>query len=134
VCAATESCQNGQCKAAGCATNRVDCSGPNTTDCECEGNGCCSGKCQNKHSNGTGQSYYDCVALGTYNQEQAIKACEAYGGAGSCFGGNCSQGAIVCGGDDCVCWGYSNQIAGKWYNGNGKGCWCPVSTDLTTWN
>ncbi len=30
------------------------------------------------HDNGAGQTWQDCVPLGTYNQEQAMKACEAW--------------------------------------------------------
>jgi len=32
------------------------------------------------HDNGIGQTWQDCVPLGTYNQEQAMKACEAFTG------------------------------------------------------
>ena len=34
---------------------------------------CCATSCQTTHSNGAGQSFYDCVPLGTYNLTQAQK-------------------------------------------------------------
>jgi hypothetical protein len=51
---------------------------PDTDGCECAAPGCCSGACQVVHSNGAGQSFYDCVAASTFNQTQATEACVAF--------------------------------------------------------
>jgi len=41
---------------------------PNTNGCECATPGCCPGAlCQNTHANGVGDSFYDCVAVGTHD-------------------------------------------------------------------
>jgi hypothetical protein len=54
---------------------------------------------QHTHSNGLGQTWVDCVALGTYNSAQAMKACTASYPATSCktiaSGGDCYGKAIV---------------------------------------
>jgi hypothetical protein len=68
-----------------CAAGRVDCAknAPNLDGCECEGNGCCGTGCQVKHTDGTsggsngnslGDSFYDCVPVGTHNLQQATEA------------------------------------------------------------
>ena len=54
------------------------------------------------HDNGAGQTWQDCVPLGTYDEAQAMKACEAWsvavGGGTSCFvyvsGSTCSSGTL----------------------------------------
>jgi hypothetical protein len=77
-----------------CAPNFANC---NTTSlqgnaggCACATPACCSGAgatpgaggpgyaCETPHSNGTGQTYYDCEPVGTYTEPQALAACVAY--------------------------------------------------------
>ncbi len=90
------------------------------------------------HSNGLGQSYYDCTPLGTYNQAQATEACTAFTGNASlctldpipCGGSNehqiCSNGASTCG-----CWRYSGLNTGQ-VNSNAT-CLCVPGT-APSWN
>ncbi len=90
------------------------------------------------HSNGVGQSFYDCAPLGTYDLTQAFSACAAFSGdAGAC--GNdpiaCSSGDQVCssGSSVCVCWRYNGTNAGKVHNAGSSTCTCIGSTN-PTWN
>jgi hypothetical protein len=114
-----------------CNAGLIDCNAgtaPDTDGCECATPGCCSGGvCQTTHSNGVGQSFFDCNKLGTYNQTQAQAACEAFAGAGqckkgtACCGGLSALGACLgttdsseCGtsGGNCRCWQYSGTSEG----------------------
>ncbi len=121
-----------------CATNRQDCNAataPNLDGCECEGGGCCGTGCQTKHDNGTGQNWYDCVALDTFDITQAKAACNALGLA-SCYETQCStDGAsgVICAKstDQCACWQYAASNANKaqigrvYWNTSWNGCFCP---------
>ena len=74
------------------------------------------------HDNGLGQTWQDCVALGTYTQVQAMKACAA-SGAGMCLALN------GCGGINWEVRGYTtdgSQVLGFWmYGGSGTGLVAP---------
>ena len=160
-CGATNTVQN--CGACGvsCATNNIqsaacsgstclytcnsgysDCNGtqsPNTDGCECNTPGCCSGSCQTTHSNGEGQSFYDCVTTGTYNQTQATEACAAYtGNQALCTAYSCTgpgSNSVVCGttGSVCICWNFSGSNVGHAHSSGSSACACPASNDVT-WN
>jgi hypothetical protein len=110
-----------------------------------------------QHNNGVGGNYYDCTALGTYNQTQATEAatsdtaqagtvssgwtCSGSGGATSnsiCkTAGNGSTGT-------CTCWTYAAtgslaDTVGYLYvntvaTGSNSGCYCPANTSNPTWN
>ena len=108
-----------------CMPGHADCSGG--TDCECATPACCNGACQTTHSNGEGQSFYDCTGQGTHNQTQAEEACAAFtGSSGACkqsTSGGCNCLLLFCGasaqsmcgmaGSACHCWQYSGPNAGK---------------------
>lgn len=46
------------------------------------------------HSNGTGQIWHDCAPVGTYNERQATKACEAWCAANNCESPCWSAGSV----------------------------------------
>jgi hypothetical protein len=68
------------------------------------------------HSNGLGQTWTDCVPLGTYNMTQAFMACEAATGAAGAMqcgihdgdAGGCDNGVFYVGGF----WVYAGPTAG----------------------
>lgn len=133
-----------------CATNRQDCNAataPNLDGCECEGGACCGTGCQTKHSNGVGDNWYDCVALNTYDQTQAMAACQAAGNS-NCYDTYCigyTGSGLVCGGTNaqCTCWWYAAQPSDAARIGrvrvnttpdmNGNLCRCPLSNSAQ-WN
>ncbi|MEM1030795.1 MAG: MopE-related protein [Myxococcota bacterium] len=131
----------------GCGPNQQNCDGDLMSNgCECVGNGCCGNGCQTQHSNGWGQSFYDCETLGTYDVGQALSACAAStGDPTDCvdLGTVCDtdldfidDSAVVCsmGASDCICWGYSGPAAGYTYDDPGDpGCFCALPGD-PTWN
>ena len=75
-------CVDGVCVYNGCAPGFSDCdnSAPNVDGCECATPECCGNACATAHSNGVGQTFYDCAPLGTYNLIEALEACAAYTG------------------------------------------------------
>jgi hypothetical protein len=100
--------------------------------CECAGTGCCGSSCQTAHSNGVGQSFYDCTPLNTYNATQATEACNAYVNV---YGGSCGPG-LVCGSGFVVCttnvlpahcWQYTGAAAGHVSTGTTQ--LCPLTSD-----
>jgi hypothetical protein len=131
--------------------------GSNTTGCECHTPGCCpaagaGSTCQTTHTNGPssiglGQSWYDCVALNTYNVTQATAACYArFGAAGNCTADpSCGSGGTkvtqptVCNfpSTGCTtCWSYGT-IAGNYPTTAGTitSCACTATvSSLGTWN
>jgi hypothetical protein len=143
---------NGMTCAYKCNAGLTDCNAataPDTDGCECATPGCCSGNCQTTHSNGVGESFFDCNANRTYNAAQAQEACEAYAGAGRCLGsqlccalgvgGICLLGSTatsVCGAiqGQCFCWQYAGPFPGTVQAVSGK-CTaaCGASTD-SPWN
>lgn len=137
------SCSGTACSYA-CHSGRVDCNAstaPDTDGCECATPGCCSGACQVVHSNGEGMSFYDCAALGTYNQTQAMEACTAFTNNST----QCAQSANSCAGtityavcsvafSTCRCWQYSGPNPGT-VQSSTVGCstQCGAATD-PKWN
>jgi hypothetical protein len=117
--------------------------------CECPTPGCCGAACQSAHSDGLGQSFYDCVAQGTHTQAQAKAACAAFtGDAGSCtMSSACCDDSLglcitvqstdaVCGmiSAQCHCWSYVGDDSGTVQTPD-AGCAevCPASGD-PGWN
>jgi Dictyostelium (slime mold) repeat len=109
VCASNQTCASGQCTGGGtqCGTSQ-----PVT------------------HSNGLGQTWTDCVPLGTHTQTQATSACVAStGDASSCGQFSCgTQSAAIC--SSTSCWEYSGSAQGHVSTSGGL---CPTSND-PTWN
>lgn len=67
------------------------------------------------HTSGIGLTWQDCVPLGTYNEEQAMRACKA-AGASECRATNCGvSNQIVCGYNENYvygCWGFTGTLTG----------------------
>jgi hypothetical protein len=137
-------CDAGTCIYSGCSPGWSDCdrSPPNSNGCECHSGGCCSGgTCQTAHSNGNGQTFYDCAAPATYNATQATEACTAFtGNASQCTiapAGACgaTQGVCSSGATKCLCWQYAGPAVGTMEQVTGPVCpdMCP-SGQGTSWN
>ena len=138
-------CAAASCGFASCSNNYQSCDGNAANGCECAGTGCCGSKCQSAHSNGEGQSFYDCVALGTINQTQAMAACAAFTGDGTqcqaltCTSGKATGELSVCSvrsPTSCSCWAYGGLGSGHVYNAGAPGfnsCGCVFATD-PSWN
>jgi hypothetical protein len=87
-------CNGTTCQYAGCSPGYSNCdkTAPDTNGCECATPACCNSQCQTVHTNGVGESFYDCNPMGTYTLATAIEACVAYaetvgGNANDCVGG-----------------------------------------------
>jgi hypothetical protein len=100
---------------------------------------CCGDTCETIHSNGAGETYYDCNPLGTYGVAAAMAACTAFanGDASRCSGGwDChstmddKQVCYVDASGNCqtYCWTYSGTTAGMLSD-----CTCPA-TLLASWD
>jgi hypothetical protein len=135
-------CASGSCQYTSCKPGRSDCNttSPNTNGCECATPACCPGEiCQTMHSNGVGQSYYDCTPVGTYGLGQAQAACLAFTGkAAECTGAACTgpgQNVVVCstGAATCQCWNYTGTIVGHVHPSTTTACSCPSLGD-PSWN
>jgi len=82
------------------------------------------------HSNGIGQTWQDCVALYTYDKDQATKACEASGAAICSPSQNCGPLEIT---------GYTanfGQVVGRWgysssFSGLVNACYANIPTHWT---
>lgn len=114
------SCNGTTCSYA-CNSGRADCNAsiaPDTDGCECATPGCCSGACQVVHSNGEGQSFYDCAPLGTYTQTQATEACTAFTNdsvqctLSSTFCSSSTYAVCSVSASTCRCWQYSGPNPG----------------------
>jgi len=88
------------------------------------------------HSNGVGQTWQDCVPLGTYEQSEAMKACvAATGSAAQCAVVGCGSAVqnMVCVNSTslpCDCWAYQSQSTGV--SGHvSTSCGCPGAGDPT---
>ncbi len=132
-------CPTGSCVLAGCKPGFANCDGQGTNGCECAGTSCCAGACENAHSNGLGQSYYDCTAPGTYNAQQALEACAAFtGDASQCHAVTCSTGDLAACSDGspsaCDCWIYSGSLTSRVKTGSKGSCSCSSHPNLPTWN
>jgi hypothetical protein len=119
----------------GCGGPPYDCD--SNGSCECNQTCACPNQCQQTvHNNGLGQTFEDCVASGTHNAAQAVKAANAWG-QGTPFSASCSfqmnEEQVVCvdSGTQCACWAHTD--IGSSYTGAGyvrvstTGCKCPVS-------
>jgi hypothetical protein len=130
----TASCNGRSCLYA-CSAGRSDCNAaqaPDTDGCECATPACCGTACQTTHSDGVGGSFYDCVPLSTYTQQEALAACAEHAGSASfCGVGACGSSLVVCDFGsplpDCTCWSYENRLAGHVFAA--KSCYCPMSGD-----
>jgi hypothetical protein len=126
-----------------CQSGHSDCNagvGSNVDGCECATPGCCAGACQTSHTNGVGQTYYDCNPVSTFGVVEATEACTAWaisagGTAADCADGySCNNKAPyqVCftnaSGCQDYCWGYSGSQGGVVYT-----CSCPNAT-AGSWN
>jgi cysteine-rich repeat protein len=149
---ATAGCSNSHCQIAVCNSGFADCNGNVADGCEvnvtsdvkncgacgnaCSSNQtCASGQCTGgtqcgmsqpvTHSNGLGQTWTDCTALGTYTQTQATAACTAStGSASSCSILPCANSQVVC--SSTSCWAYSGTGQG---HVSTSGQACPISAD-----
>jgi hypothetical protein len=140
------SCTGGTCTYV-CTAGRSDCNtaAPDTDGCECATPACCGSACQSSHSDGVGQSYFDCNPPATYTEMTAFSACAAYAlsvgsSAASCVGGLTCRGSsvpTVCftsssGSCATYCWQYTGV-----YADGGPGtvwdCACPANR-VGGWN
>jgi hypothetical protein len=146
------SCSAAACSFSGCAANWVDCTPapPNYDGCECQGTGCCNGACQTKHSDGLGDAFYDCVALGTQDATQVQKAAAAWDASGSIDAAprtySDSKGSInyICDQSTkrnaCACWTWNGtgQYAGVGHalatNRKATQCFIPFASTYPVWN
>jgi hypothetical protein len=120
-----------------CATGFSDCDGASANGCECAGSSCCAGgTCQVKHDNGVGQSFLDCSALKTYDENQAMEACTAFtGDASQCHAISCGGSTAVCSDGStvaCDCWMYSDN-KGKVKRNAAGSCSCTGNSNTATW-
>lgn len=101
---------------------------------------CGGNACQTTHSDGLGQSFYDCNPLGTFTVGEAIEAGTAYevsvGGSGVNVSTGWSCGSqitnLVCAtdssGNPTYCWDYSGAQAGQVFAANN------CNTPAASWN
>jgi hypothetical protein len=136
------SCDDGGTCSYACNPGLSDCnaaSAPDTDGCECATPGCCGDLCETAHSNGAGQTYYDCNPPDTYGSAAAMAACTAFanGDASKCTDGwDCNSSSTekqVCYVDasnacQTYCWNYSGTNAGVLSD-----CSCPV-TKIANWD
>jgi hypothetical protein len=101
--------------------------------------GSCDGGSLVAHSNGLGQTFYDCAPPNTLNQTQAFAACAAFSqDAGACMydpGFSC-MGDVVCsiGSSVCACWVYDGNRPGRVCSSTTAGCCCPGASAPVGWN
>lgn len=98
------------------------------------------------HSNGTGQTFEDCVPNGTHDETQAVAACTAFtgtsasctiepcqGGAGGAGKAAPGQGACSTGASICDCWTFAGAEVGLVQSGKPKKC-DPCANGGVVWN
>jgi hypothetical protein len=129
ACTAGQVCTSGKC----CAAGQIVCGGA-VRSC-CAGTACCAGgSCQTAHSNGLGQTFYDCAPLGTLTFDAATAAADAWSAGttyGLFFSGNC-LGRQTAGA--CAVWCYDGLFAGRVHeNLLSIECLSPSVVD-PTWN
>jgi hypothetical protein len=135
-------CSGTTCTYSGCQSGWSDCNSaaPNAAGCECNSPACCDGgACQPQHSDGFGDTFYDCTPLGQYTSTLALEACTAYtGNAHECASFPCrnpGMGPIICSSQalskDCLCWSFGGSNVGLVDNAGGPpgdagtNCFCP---------
>jgi hypothetical protein len=130
-----------------CSANHSDCNAdvaPDTDGCECATPGCCGNSCQTAHTNGVGETYYDCNPVSTFTLVTATEACTAFAPTVLGTAANCSSGwtcpgdknSYVCYGTGsgaslaCVdyCWAFATGEAGEVFT-----CSCPHTSVGSTW-
>jgi hypothetical protein len=137
-------CTADKCTYSACASGWSDCdkAGADTNGCECHTPACCpGGACQSAHASGAGQTFYDCVAPGTFSLTQAMGACAAFtGNSTQCVdapAGICGTSRSVCspGASQCWCWQYAGTYAGTVEHQAGPICpsGCPMGGGAA-WN
>jgi len=109
----------------------------------CPISACCpGGGCPTAHSNGLGQTYYDCSPQGTYDQAHALEACAAATGDPT----QCTVQPMTCaqflyiptqfvcsaGAAQCACWNFTAAPYTVKQNTTSL-CLCPTTTG-PTWN
>jgi hypothetical protein len=112
---------------------------------QCATPGCCGSACETGHSDGVGQSYFDCNPPSTYTEMAAFSACTAYAltvgsNATSCVGPLYCKGSsapTICftnssGSCATYCWQYSGVYAGAG-PGTVWDCACPAHM-VGSWN
>jgi hypothetical protein len=131
-------CTGGACSYT-CKKGRSDCAqtGSNTDGCECATPICCGASCGSTHSDGVGNTFYNCVDAGPPTVVSALAACAAYTGDPSVCSGDwsCSRSSTVSvcyteadGGCGNYCWNYSGANSGVVTD-----CSCPGAT-VGPWN
>jgi len=138
---AVAACPTGSCTLSKCDAGFQNCDGQNANGCECKGTGCCAnGACQTAHDDGVGQTFYDCVATGTYDQTQATEACAAFtGDASQCHvSTTCASGATaVCSAGSataCDCWIFAGTGVGKVKTNGAGSCTCHANGNPGSWD
>jgi collagen triple helix repeat protein/stigma-specific protein Stig1 len=122
-----------------CPSGQSCVSGACTTSCTGGSQPLCGGSCQTIHSNGLGQSYYDCNALGTYNVTTATEAATAFSATAlmtqlACTGGGSNLVIAAQTGVACATWDYSGTEVGHVHlNSSSTACFCPGTSD-PGWN
>jgi hypothetical protein len=126
-----------------CTAGACACPAGQSTTCGgtcCAGTGCCSSgsQCQTVHSNGLGQSYYDCNPLGTYTAAAALEAAAAWNPSGAPASGLSCASQYCLGwqaSNACAVWCYGQDILGGHVNLNtiSIACICPIDSS-PTWN
>jgi hypothetical protein len=137
------SCSGASCAYTGCKPGHVDCnkSAPDTSGCACatagstaEGTpGCCGTGCQTQHTNGIGQSFFDCAASATHDATEALAACVAKtGDPNLCTNFSCSSTTSVYCDSTCVkncspcnCWEYGTGSANAGHVNTACNCASP---------
>jgi cysteine-rich repeat protein len=128
-----------------CGPGFSNCDGNAANGCECASTSCCGLTCGSVHSNGLGQSYGDCVPLGTpgspstYTLAMATSARGVWTGTGSDFNlvdycGTNLTAVLRQTANSCAVWVYTGSLAGYVrLNTANASCLCP-STNAPTWN
>ncbi|MHB1845846.1 MAG: hypothetical protein ACYCWW_13550 [Deltaproteobacteria bacterium] len=140
ACPSGESCSGGGCVPLTCDAGTSNCNG---SGCSCATPACCGTACQVTHQNGLGEPFYDCTALGTYNQTQASEALKAWPTSvgATVFTTECNRSSTnpnygVCAqtSSQCACWYYQGSLVGTvTFDSSAKNVVCPTSGD-PTWN
>ena len=127
----TAQCSQGVCTSV-CEPGWSNCNTPAAPDpddgCEAHSPGCCGTLKQEMHTNGVGQSFYDCVLPNTYNATQASEAALAYNPGGVPTDGNITDSSnsansvmskciLDTANTTCICWTYAGT--GSWTAGIG---------------
>ena len=145
-------CVGGSCSATACGPGKSDCNANMGDGCECNTPACCGSGCQTTHADGFGQSFYDCVALGTHSAAQATEAADVWNINGDIAMLQCTDVVagktyhenVICDqtATQCACWAYQDTPTGGPYTGSGyalvtnmpgtignfDNCFCPVDT------